>query len=230
MTMRQVVRYRKRQKKRRVRKERLGMRKYDIVVGLRKALYVFGIVVSVAVTGMVQSGELKGPEDLGYPLLAAVLATGADMMRNYVKVKKGKKKGGVKMLPVVLLGVMVSGWCVGCAVSTTRFEERANEGTADELVTVYRGWTITPPFGERESANLVWSYELKGGDSRISTGQEEKGTDNTGQVAGVDALGALIGDALSKYFSAQAAYGKGPLDVLREWVPVLLPGGVGGVR
>lgn len=196
---------------------------YSWLVGLRKAVYVAVMMLSVTVTAMAKTGHFNGPQDLTWPLLLSGLAVGCDWLRNYLKVAEPEGSKNISKAPVVALFVALAAILSGCAYSGTHFRETANKGTPDELITEYDGISVTPPLAKRESANLVWSYELKGGDSKISTGQEDKGIDTTAQAQAFEMLGTMIGKAIEAWVTAQTANGASLTDLLHDAVPIVEP-------
>jgi hypothetical protein len=217
----QVVKYSKRLKLPRRAGKKMMKVKYNWVVGMRKAAYVAMMMLSVAITAMVKTGQFEGPEDLTWPLIVTGLTVAADWLRNYVKVAKPDASGINNKIPIVLLMITLAAMCGGCAISTTRFEERANVGTPDEMITKYNGVSWTPPLGKRESANLIWNYELADGVSKISTGQQDIGIDNTGQAELVKMLGSVVLKAVEGYFAGQVAAGITPIDVIHDALPLV---------
>lgn len=201
--------------------------KYSVWVGLRKAIYVAMMMLSVAVTAMVKTGQFSGPSDLTWPLVLTGVAVAADWLRNYIKVADPDTGKTLSKLPIVVLAAVLACVLEGCAVSTTRFHESSAAGTPDELITDYSGWSWTPPLSKRESANLVWSYKLDGGKSEISTGQEDKGVDTTGQQAAFEMLGRFVSEAVTAWAKAELAQGATPVDLVHDVVPLLAPSGSG---
>jgi len=99
---------------------------------------------------------------------------------------------------VVLGTALIFGvFFLGCSTVNTRFRETVTDADGTVAVTDYRAMSLAPPLGKLDTSSHQWRYVWGGPENTITTGQDMRGMDNTGQAVLIPLLQTLV-DALVK--------------------------------